>query len=191
MTSAVETVEVKCYPTPISHTVNGDEMHFQLRAGRVVYVPMEELLHRFHDDAQQKVYKLRDQSEMTETIGPVGGFRMRYTLGRRSFSEEEFRSTGHAGTIIKLTHFELIPLSNELGETMNEAFADGSDFLRQLGQAKPGRTTITLWIYPDAFDLFRRIRQELYQRQFAIAGRPLPDNQLIAGSPEGSRSAAE
>jgi hypothetical protein len=191
LTNAVETVEVKCYPTPISHTVDGEELHFQLRAGRVAFVPMDELLRRFRDDAQHKLYKLRDQSEMTETIGPVTGFRMRYSLGRRNVTEDEFRATGRGGAVVKLTRFELIPLSNDLGETMGEAFTEGSDFLRQLSQAKPGRTTITLWIYPDAFELFRRVRQELYQRHFAIAGRPLPENQLIGGSPEGSKSAAE
>lgn len=186
-----ETVEVKCYPTPISHVVDGDELHFQLRDNRVVFVPMEELLRRFKTDAQNKLYKLRDEAEITETVGPVGGFRMRYSLERRNYSEDDFRATGHGGAVIRLEKFELIPLAADLGETIDVAMGENSEFHHALEAAHPGRTTITLWVYPDSFDVFRRLRQELYHRQLAIAGRPMPANEFIGGSPSGTKSSAE
>ncbi|MFN9979008.1 MAG: hypothetical protein ACK53Y_03800, partial [bacterium] len=37
------TAEVLAYPTPIGRTVNGEEIHFRLAAGRVAYIPLEEL----------------------------------------------------------------------------------------------------------------------------------------------------
>ena len=37
------TIEVKTFHTPLSKTVMGNEIHFQLLAGRVAYLPIEEL----------------------------------------------------------------------------------------------------------------------------------------------------
>jgi len=191
LANTTETVAVECYPTPISRAVDGEEMHFQLRNGRVTFVPMDELVRRFREDAQHKLYKLRDQAELTETIGPVGGFRMRYVLERRHYTEEEVLASRRGGTVISLKRYELIPLSTELGEPLEAALADGSEFRQALATAKPGRTTVTLWTYPDSFAAFRTLRQELFHRGFTIAGRPVPEDLLIGGSPEGSKSAAQ
>jgi len=128
---------------------------------------------------------------LTETIGPVGGFRMRYVLERRHYTEEEVLASRRGGTVISLKRYELIPLSTELGEPLEAALADGSEFRQALATAKPGRTTVTLWTYPDSFAAFRTLRQELFHRGFTIAGRPVPEDLLIGGSPEGSKSAAQ
>ena len=67
----------------------------------------------------------------------------------------------------------------------------GSDFRQKLAKILPGRTTITIWVYPDGFDAFREIRKELYRQNYTIAARPLPMGEPIAGSPNGSKSAAQ
>ena len=74
---------------------------------------------------------------------------------------------------------------------MRLALQEGSDFREHLKQMSPGRTTITIWVYPDGFDAFRQIRKELYDMGYAIAARPLPFGQLISGAPDGSKSAAQ
>ena len=74
---------------------------------------------------------------------------------------------------------------------MRLALEQGSDFRQALAKILPGRTTITIWVYPDGFEAFRQIRKELYRLNYVIAARPLPPGKPISGSPEGSKSAAQ
>ena len=128
---------------------------------------------------------------MTDTVGPVEGFRLRYTLERHDVSPEELRATGHGGSYVRLRRWSLVPTSNDLGEPVRLALDQGSDFRQKLAKILPGRTTITIWVYPDGFDAFREIRKELYRQNYVIAARPLPTGEPIAGSPNGSKSAAQ
>jgi len=171
--------------------VDDDEAHFQIRAGRITFVPLDDLVKRLKDDAQQKLYKLRSQAELTETIGPMGGFRLRYTLQRFETPVEEMVATGRGGVHVRMTHFELIPVSAELGEPVDVALGPSSEFRQIVSGLRPGRTTITLWTYPDSFGSFRRVKKELFRMGFPTAGRPLPEGLFIGGSPEGSKSRAE
>lgn len=180
----VNTVET--YPTPISRTVMGREIHFQVKNGRVALVPMDELVKRFEADAREQIARLRDQAEITETLGPVGGFRLRYSLAR-----VDVQLPG-GNTMSRLAYgFTLHPESPELGETCEEALRPGSDFRAVLAHYRAGRTTATLWTYPDSFAAYRALKKDLYLLGFAVAGRPMPEHQAIGASPNGSKSAAE
>ena len=55
----------------------------------------------------------------------------------------------------------------------------------------PSTATITLWIYPDGYPLYRRLRDDLHARGFLVAARPLPAGMSIRGSPGGSLSAGQ
>lgn len=178
-------------PTPLGKTVDGEELHFQLRGARIVVVPIDDLVARFKADAERKAYRLRDQPEFSETVGPVGGFRLRYILERHDTSPEDALRSGRGGSWVRLQRWELLPSSSEMGETLDEALAPGSQFRGVLAGLRPQRVTVTLWTYPDSFLLFQRIKEELYRLGFAVAGRPLPEGILIGGSPQGSKSAAE
>lgn len=182
-----EPVVVESYPTPISRAVDGPEAHLLISNGRVVFVPLQPLLEEFQTQAKRQVYKLRDQPELTDTVGPVGGFRLRYTLERHDISSE----TGRGGAYARLEKWTLIPTSSDLGEPVRLALEQESDFRQALSKILPGRTTITIWVYPDGFAAFRQIRKELYRLGYAIAARPLPPGTPISGSPEGSKSAAQ
>jgi hypothetical protein len=166
-------------------------MHFQLKAGRVTYVPMEELLVKFKAVAPEKIWKLKDLPEMTETIGPLQGFHLRYTLERMDLSTQTYIETGRAGSVIQLQKWELLPVSGTLGETAEQALSKSSLFRAKLDETRPREWTITLWIYPDSFDIYRQLKKELYTLGYPTAGRPLPDGTPIGGSPKGSKSAAE
>jgi len=185
-----ETAVVESYPTPLSKPVDDDEAHFQLRGGRIVPIPLNELVERFRLDARRQLYKLLDSPELTETVGPVDGFRMRYTLERHNEPIETKMGTTQ-GTYARVKRWTLLPQSNQLGETIEEALGRNSSFREALARLHPGRTTITIWTYPDSFSEFRRIKKELFGLGFATAGRPLPEDQLIAGSPDGTKSSAE
>jgi hypothetical protein len=184
-------IVVQSYPTPLSRAVDGPEAHLMISNGRVVFIPLESLLREFQAHAKRQVYKLADQPELTETIGPIEGFRLRYTLERHDVQLDELRATGRGGSYARLRRWALIPSSNELGEPVRLALDETSDFRSKLSKILPGRTTITIWVYPDGFDAFRQIRKELYRQNFVIAARPLPAGEPIAGSPEGSKSAAQ
>lgn len=185
------TTVVESYPTPISRAVDGPEAHFLISNGRVVFVPLEPLLEQLQSSAKRQVSKLLSQSELTDTVGPVGGFRLCYTMERHDVSAEMANETGRGGSYARLQKWTLIPSSNELGEPVRLALADGSDFRQALAKILPGRTTITIWVYPDGFEAFRQIRQDLYRRGYVIAARPLPPGSPISGSPDGTKSAAQ
>jgi hypothetical protein len=184
-------IVIESYPTPLSRAVDGPEAHLLISNGRVVFIPLEPLLEEFAAKAKLQAHRLADQDELTETVGPIGGFRLRYTLERHEMSIETARETRRAGSYAKLQRWTIIPTGNDLGEPVRLALEQGSDFRQTLAKILPGRTTITIWVYPDGFEAFRQIRKELYRLNYAIAARPLPPGRLISGSPEGSKSAAQ
>jgi len=189
--AAAKPIVVKSYPTPISRTVDGPEAHCLVANGRVVFISLEPLLRQFRSQAKRQVYKLLEQPELTDLVGPVDGFRLRYTLERHDVAPEMGVRGGHGGSYAELRKWTLIPTSNDLGEPVRLALQRGSDFRRRLAKILPGRTTITIWVYPDGFDAFRQIRQELYRLGYSIATRPLPAGTSISGSPEGTKSATQ
>ncbi len=184
-------IRIESLPTPLSKPVDGDEAHFQLRGGRVVFIPLKELLDEFKEDARRKASKLLNQTELTDTVGPTGGFRLRYTLVRREIDHETAIATGRAGMFATLKKWTLIPSSGQLGEPVDAALAPASRFHGALADFRPDRTTVTIWTYPDSFAEFRQLKQELYHLGFPTAARPLPHDVPIGGSPQGSKSAAE
>jgi hypothetical protein len=185
-----QVVKVQSLPTPLGKTVVGKEIHFQLREHRLAFIPLEKLLEEFTSTAKSKLWKLDDQAQMSDTIGPVGGFRMRYKIGRFEIPAEVARETGRGGSVIRLVKWELLPVSSQLGETADEALGHGSEFRRTLASLRPG-TSITIWTYPESFEDFRRIKAELHSLGFPTAARPLPADQPIAGSPDGTKSSAQ
>jgi hypothetical protein len=184
-------VMIENFPTPIGQTVYGKEAHVQLLGGRLTWIPLDELLARFKADAEERLWKLREQSEMANTVGPVGGFRLRYLIERVDNSVRSQLEDGRGGSYAQLVQWTLIPTSAQLGEPLDAALQSGSEFRRGLADLDRKRTTITVWTYADSFAAFRRLKKELYQQGFAVAGRPLPDGHPIGGSPEGSRSSAQ
>ena len=181
---------VKSYPTPLSKTVDEDETHLQLRGERVVHIPLDRLVEEFKADARRKIYKLKDLPEFAETVGPEGGFRLRYTMERKMVTPELAAATGLGGQYAQLKRWTLIPVSNDLGETVEEALAESSRLQTELSRLSP-KATITVWTYPDSFAGFRRLKEELYERGYRVAARPMPYGAPIAGSPEGTKSAAQ
>lgn len=173
-----QTIEVQNLPTPISKTVHGRELHLQLRNGRVAFIPLDALLDKFKSDAPKKVWKFQNQQIVSDTVGPLEGFRLRYELEQK-------------GAMVRLVQWELLPVSDDLGEPVETALAEGGRFRSLLDSLDRSSTTLTIWTYPESFPDFRTLKAELHARGFATAGRPLPATQPIGGSPEGSRSAAQ
>lgn len=181
---------IECYPTPISRAVDGPEAHILISKGRVAFIPLEALLNQLQVSAKREASQLLSQSEVTETVGPIEDFRLKYTMERCDVSPDPSTRT-RGGSYARLTHWTLIPRSEDIGEPLKLALSQDSDFRQTLKKILPGRTTITIWVYPDGFDAFREVRKELYRCGYTIAARPLPPGEQIAGSPDGSKSAAQ
>lgn len=174
------------FPTPISRRVEGPEKHFQLRWGRIAPVPLQQLTRAAEEAARRK--GLDRDGRLSDAVGPIGGFTMKYSVQLRRRDADGLPSGGPGWTESRC---EIYPTSETLGETVDEALAPVSAFRDELAACKPGRHTITLWVYPDSFDGFRKVRDELYRLRFAVAVWPLPENAPIAGSSDGDRSAAQ
>ena len=111
-----EQVVVESYPTPISREVDGPEAHLLISHGRVVVVPMESLVEQLRTQARRQASKLSDQPELSDSIGPVEGFRLNYTLERYDVAPDGPRGTGHGGSYVRLQRFTLVPIADDLGE---------------------------------------------------------------------------
>lgn len=183
-------VQIESYNTPLGRTVVGREIHFQLSHGRVAYVPLNELAEKAVEDIKHKLNRLSEQSELTDTIAPIEGYRLTYVIRLRGATNEEIRESGHDRPRIE-DHFELAPVTDGLGETIAEALQPTSQFHQVLRSRQAKDATITLWTYPGSFDDFRRLKKELYQLGFPVAARPLPDGVPISASSQGSKSTAE
>jgi len=164
---------VESYPTPISRTVDEYEVHFQLRAGRVARVPLKELRELAIVDARIKANQMSGSPEIAGTLGPEAGFHVRYRCSRQYES------------------YEFIPVSRDLGETLDEALAEGSAFRRALASFHPDRSTLTIWTYPDSFAAYRRLKKEAYLLGYPTAARLLQHGELIGASSHGNKSVAQ
>lgn len=175
-------IELKHYLTPLSRTVFGKEVHFRLSAGRIAYVPLEELVDEAKSSIRKDMLERTSPTAMSEherVVGPYAGFEAHYSLavepGRLSLVEMEF-----------------VPVAGETGEAVSDALKPTSEFRRRLAGHDPSQTTATIWVYPDSFPEFRTIKDELYRLGYAAAARPLPPGRNVAASSDhGSHSAAQ
>ncbi|MDX1945588.1 MAG: hypothetical protein SFU86_09270 [Pirellulaceae bacterium] len=177
-------------PTPMAKTVFGSEVHFRLLGGRLTYVPWDEMLGRLKADAPNHVQKLRDAPRVELGLPVIDGFGARYIL-RRANIEVQTRLGAASQSHVELEKLYFVDAEPNLGVPLAEALSGGSEFRARLAGRPPQRTTVTVWVYPDSFDEFRTLKAELFKLGFLTAGRPLPMNHPIGGSPDGTRSSAE
>lgn len=177
-------------PTPLAKTVFGKELHLRLQNGKVTFVPLNELVEKLKEHAPKNVWKLKDADRITESVGPMDGFRCKYTLVK---SEKTMQTQGSVarGSVVELERFILVSVSDDLGEPMELALQPGSGLRSLLKEYPPDRSTVTVWVYPESFQQFRALKAALFQLGYSTAGRPLPEGHPIGGSPDGSHSAAQ
>lgn len=175
--------------TPVARPTTSDEFHFELRRNRISYINLERLMELAKADAQVRI-RMTDRSGLiTSQVGPVGSFSLGYILGRATGGIEELIE--RQSIRFDLKGWELIPETEQRGETYQATRNPISQYGRAVNQLTPGRSIVTFWVYPDSFALYRRLRAELVDRGFSVAGRPLPEGMMIRGSPMGSVSAAQ
>ncbi len=176
--------------TPISRVVHGTERHFRCLNNRVAYVPLEELTKRLGPQIEkQKDWLVKYRRHQGE-VGPVDGFSLRYVVERAPATVLDSLG-GHNGVMrISVSQWELVPEPELKSETAEEALSRHSAFIRALRIANPD-DTLTFWVYPDSYKVYRALQQFAHEEGFMVAARPLPAGVPITGSPSGSRSAGQ
>jgi hypothetical protein len=178
--------------SPVARPPGGEEYHFELRRDRVAYIDLEGLLDRLKTDAQIQIRLMTIPRPLHGRVGPVGDFSIEYDLMPTGL---DVASSGFGGRTLSasyaLSGWEIVPRQDLRGETIEQALQPASDFGRAINRLDPGRDTVTLWVYPDGFAIYRQLRDWLHARRFLVAARPLPEAMPIRGSPSGSVSAGQ
>jgi hypothetical protein len=174
---------------PVAKPSGGDEYHFEIRHNRVTFIDLERLLNLVKSDAQLRVRLAENSRSIESHVGPVGSFSMDYVLRRSPMGVDELIE--RRGFSFDLRGWELIPEYEGRGEPYETTRQSFSEFARTINRLNNERATITMWVYPDGFALYRKLRDDLHARGFLVAARPLPEGMPIKGSPSGSLSAGQ
>jgi hypothetical protein len=174
----------------VAKPTDGTEYHFEVRQNRVSFIDLDRLVEMVKTDAKIRLRAGGQRGRLAATVGPVGAFSLHYELGRMLpdgiADMVESRETSY-----NLLGWEVIPDGTNRGDTYETSRSPTSTYGRAVNRLIPGRDTITMWIYPDGFALYRKLRDDLHARGFLVAARPLPEGTSIRGSPSGSLSAGQ
>ena len=177
------------YHAPVSRPVHAEELMFECKAGRITFIDLAAFLDELRRGMDGKGEALQSRWSLEETVGPIGAFRLRYTIERQRGQFEGSISQPDRGSFrYGVSGWTLEAISALRGETAERALAAGSEFHRVIDGQDLNNTVITFWVYPDSFAAFRAARDYLYERGAEVAGRPLPEGQSIAASRHGSAS---
>ena len=175
---------------PVAKPSDGNESHFEVRRNRVAYIDLDRLMTLVKADAQLRI-RLSDGARLVDNkVGPVGPFSLQYVLGR-SGPAGLGDLIERRGVSYDLRGWEVVPAFEGRGEAYEQTRHSVSEYARAISRLNPSKATVTLWVYPDGFALYRRLREDLQARGFMVAARPLPDGMAIRGSPAGSLSAGQ
>ena len=170
------------YPTPIARTVFSDEVHFRIRNGKIVYVPLDELVNLMKQSWQNQRDRIRRATSLSQVVGPIDNFELRYLT-------ETIRHPQLGSAVgVQMKRFELLPVRGQLGEDVETALSAQSKFQNRVSRLVPHKTTISLWVYPDSYDDLEKIQEWLRQSGFQTACWPLKHDGLISGGPRGFRT---
>jgi len=177
------TKELLAYPTPVGRTVNGEEIHFRLGEGRIAFIPIEDLFELAKSQTRRHSSSLAEMASRIESVGPLQGFSLDYVI-------EAKVDQSRGQVLIRSREWVVRPVDITAGETSDEALSPHSKFHLILAAVTP-ETTVTLWCYPDSFDVYRKVREELHRQGIPAACRPMPEGAPIGGSTEGSKSVVQ
>ncbi len=185
-----QVVALEHLPTPMAQTVFNEEIHLRLKAGRLSVVPLESLLTAIKEDFQRMLRTSVREGVRGGMVGPIRDYSATYQVETTRGSVSR-GSQMQSAVKIELLGLVIEPTQDLMGETMDEAVQPQSQLAYELAGRDPHKLTVTVWVYPDSFAEFRRLKQHLFSLGYATAARPLPEGKPITGGPQGSRSTAQ
>ena len=181
---------LKHHITPVSRVVSGKEKHYRLDKNRVAEVPIEVLVVKLKDQIERRKDWLTRTRSHQGQVGPFAGFNMSYLVRVEMLSGLEELRAGQGGYRVSVASWEIVPEPDLKGESEQVALAQGSLFYESL-VAADADTTLTFWVYPDSFPLYRKLQAFAHEQGFPVAARPLPNGIPISGSPSGTKSTSQ
>jgi hypothetical protein len=175
------------YRTPVSAPVT-KEVTFECHHGKVTVVEVGRMLAQANREAQARVKELQDRWQINDVTAPAGAFRMHFVVERERTMMDGGGPPMPGSYRSGITGWQVEPVAPSYGETLAEAARAGSAFQKVIGSLDPQVEAITFWVYPDSFAVYRQLRDQLHDRGFVVAGRPLDEGLPIAGSIRGSVS---
>lgn len=177
--------------SPLSRPVESEEIHFEIRGGRVAFVDLAGLMERARGKSKSMEAALRERGRATTEVGPVGSYRLRFTMAREDMPFTQSLLYGSGSFRARMVEWEILPTADLRGEPIETALGPGSQFRLVFERWPANKVVVTLWTDSDSFPFFRRLRDDLSDRGYAVAARPLPPGTTIRGSVHGSRSFAQ
>jgi hypothetical protein len=176
------------YHAPVSRAVRSEELFFECKAGCVTYIDLPSFMAEYKQSVDDIANELKTTWTVERTTAPVGPYRLRYLVARERSSLDAGAVPTAGSFRYGLVAWEVEPITPQRGETLEQALRDKSAFRQMTDHLDANVTTVTFWVYPDSFELFRRLRDHLYERGHDVAGRPLPTGAPIAASRNGTAS---
>lgn len=176
------------YRTPVSKPVEAEELLFECHKGRVTFIDIAALIDEVKHDLRAKGEELRTAWEVSDVVGPIGPFQLRYKLERERGSVPGPVPDAGGSYRYGMSGWVVEPVTEVRGETLEEALKPASEFRQIADGLDPQYAAVTFWVYPDSFPLYRQLRDYLYDRDLVVAGRPLPEGAPIASSRHGTVS---
>lgn len=174
------------YKTPVSRTLQSEEMIFECKNGRITPVDIGAMLEEVSGRMQSLGEKLRKQWELDEYSQTYGAFKIKYTLERERTGLEIASLNAipdeRANFRFSLTGWVLESLDPDRGETLEQALNPNSEFMKIINSLDQNQTAVTFCVYPDSFTIYRRMRDLLHEKNIVVAGRPLNFDAPIAMS---------
>ncbi|MCL2119171.1 MAG: hypothetical protein FWH27_12170 [Planctomycetaceae bacterium] len=186
-----EAIVLENIPTPISSNADSEkEVHFRILNGRITHVPFRYLRTQLETEIMRRRNDLMTQSRVTGVLGPIDGFRMQYSVVRQDLPMHLAQEAG-VRSVVMLERCEMVPVGDDkmLGETIEQALSPNSAFNTCLLGCRQNEYSVTVWVYPDSFGEFQKIKNYLYRSGYRTAARPMDFGQPITASPQGTRSA--
>ena len=177
-------------PTPMAKTVFGQEIHIMLLNGMVTVVPWNDLIETLKREARGAAERNSQKTKITNNLGPIGGFTMKYALKSQTGVMSDGVSA-RMGRMVELDRFILLPTEDALKETLDQSLGAGGRLSTELSRFRNQYVTVTAWVYPDSFQTFRMLKERLFAEGFLCAARPLPFDIPIGASPNGANSTAQ
>jgi hypothetical protein len=176
------------YHAPVSRVVQSEELFFECKAGRVTYIDLPAFMEEIKRSMDGVENELKSSWRVERKTGPSGAFQLRYTIERQRSVLDPGATPTPGNFSYGLSEWSVEPIVSERGETLPQALAEKSEFRQLVDPIDANLTTVTFWVYPDSFELFRHLRDHLYERGHDVAGRPLPPGAPIAASRNGTAS---
>jgi hypothetical protein len=179
-------------PTPIVRGNTAKVLYVQLEENHVALIPIADLMEGVFAQGHENLWRLKEQNGFTGTVGPIGGYRLRYYVRKRPIegrmSGDYSNSPGKSvpqGFTVELARSVAEPEFSPPGEPIDEVLKPGSGFLQELAAFAPESTSVRIAVYPDSIRALHRLQKVLHELGFGVDHMLVPKGLDVSFSPDG------